>query len=127
MTVILSEGRVICLGRRARTIRRTPRRSEATMQHQGVLTKFLALGLIAALASLFTRSSPAADDPAKALQVQFEAAKTSLAAGDLASAESHYIDTIALGLRQLAQLALSMGQIDEAASYLDSALNLKPG
>src|SRR5215472_2674055 len=30
--------------------------------------------------------SPASDDPAKTLQAQFEAAKTSLSAGDLASA-----------------------------------------
>src|SRR5262249_6414991 len=53
-------------------------------------------------------------------------AKTSLSAGDLASAENHYKDTITLGLRQLAQLALSLGQTDQAASYLDSALALKP-
>jgi tetratricopeptide (TPR) repeat protein len=90
------------------------------------------LTVVAALAALLCASrafgaSQAADDPAKALQVEFQAAKASLAAGDLASAENHYIDTVALGLRQLAQLSLSLGQNDQAAAYLDSALRLKPG
>src|SRR5215471_15828779 len=66
------------------------------------------LALVIALATLFPPTTRADDDPAKALQTQFEAAKASLAAGDLASAESHYVDTIALGLRQLAQLSLSL-------------------
>src|SRR5262249_1013337 len=57
---------------------------------------------------------------------EFQAAKASLAAGDLASAENHYRDTVALGLRQLAQLSLSLGQTDQAAVHLDSALKLKP-
>lgn len=82
----------------------------------------LLLTLVAGCASL----SRAADDPAKALQTQFEAAKASLAGGDLGSAEKHYVDTIALGLHQLAQLSLSLGQIDQAAADLDSALRIKP-
>jgi tetratricopeptide (TPR) repeat protein len=69
----------------------------------------------------------APDDPAKALQMEFQAAKTSLEAGALASAENHYIGTVALGLRQLAHLSLSLGEADQAAAYLDSALKLKPG
>src|SRR5256714_7911524 len=81
---------------------------------------------IAALAALFPLPIQAADDPAKALQSTFQAAKNSLAAGDLAAAENHYIETIALGLRQMAQLSLSLGQTDQAAAYLDSALKLKP-
>lgn len=83
------------------------------------------VAVIAALAA-FPRASGAAEDPAKALQSEFQAAKSSVAAGDLAAAENHYIDTVALGLRQLAHLSLSLGETDQAASYLDSALRLKP-
>ena len=78
----------------------------------------LSLGLLLPLAT--------ADDPATALQAKFQAAKSSLASGDLGSAENHYIETIALGMRQLAQLSLSLGQTDQAAAYLDSALKLEP-
>jgi tetratricopeptide (TPR) repeat protein len=80
---------------------------------------------LAAMALLSLPSIRAAENPAKALQRQFEAAKASLAAGDLASTESHYIDTVALGLRQVAQLCVSEGKMDQAAAYLDSALKLK--
>jgi tetratricopeptide (TPR) repeat protein len=80
----------------------------------------------AALAVSFPCVSRAAEDPAKALQAVFQAAKASLAAGDLHAAENHYLDTVALGLRQLAQLSLSEGQTDQAGGYLDAALNLKP-
>src|SRR5215831_7934211 len=86
----------------------------------------LNLAVVAVLAASFPGVSRAADDPAKALQVEFQAAKDSLAAGDLGSAENHYRHTVALGLRQLAQLSLSLGQTDQAAIYLDSALKLKP-
>jgi len=85
------------------------------------------LTVIAALAASFLPASRAADNPAKALEAEFQAAKASLAAGDLASAENHYIDAGVLGLRQLAQLSLSLGQSDQAAGYIDSALRLKPG
>ncbi len=83
------------------------------------------LMVVAALSS-FIPIARAADNPAKELQAQFEAAKASLAAGDITSAESHYIDAIVLGLRQLAEISLSLGQTDQAATYLDSALRLKP-
>src|ERR1700716_732141 len=83
--------------------------------------------VVAALAASFLPSSRAANDPAQALQAEFEAAKASLAAGDLVSAENHYIDTISLGLRQMAQLSLSAGQTDQAAAYLDNALQVSPG
>jgi tetratricopeptide (TPR) repeat protein len=79
-----------------------------------------------ALAASFPRLSRAADDPAKALQGEFQAAKASLAAGDLGSAENHYRETIALALRQVAQLSLSLGQTEPAAGYLNTALKLKP-
>ncbi len=89
-----------------------------------VLSSFM---VAAALAASFLPASRAADDPAKALQAEFEAAKAYLAAGNLAVAENHYIDAVALGLRQLAQLSLSVEQTDQAAAYLDYALKLKPG
>lgn len=143
MSVILSEGRAIPLCGRERASRRTPRVSGITIQIHGLLTKLLVLRFVPVpgdlkcialiLASVVTIAGPlpllsqtATDDPAKALQSQFESAKNALAAGDLASAETHYIDTIALGLRQLAQLSLVNGQADEAAADLDSALRLKP-
>jgi tetratricopeptide (TPR) repeat protein len=84
------------------------------------------LAVAAAFAVLFLPSSRAADNPAKALQAEFEAAKASLAANDLASAENHYVEAITLGLRQLAQISLSLEETGQAASYLDSALRLKP-
>ncbi len=84
------------------------------------------LTVVAALAASFLPASRAADNPAEALQAQFRAAKASLAAGDLAAAENHYLDTITLGLRQLAHLSLSAEQTDQAAAYLDYALKLKP-
>src|SRR5215510_10071796 len=79
-----------------------------------------------ALAASLSGSSRADDDFAKVLQTEFEAVKASLSAGDLASAEKHYIGAISLGLRQTAQLSLSLGHADEAAADLDSALKLKP-
>jgi tetratricopeptide (TPR) repeat protein len=81
----------------------------------------------AALMAYCPPANSAANDPAKALQTEFEAAKASLSQGDLTSAESHYTNTITLGLRQLAQLSLAGGNPDQAASYLDSAMKLKPG
>ena len=44
----------------------------------------------------------------------------------MASAEGHYVDAINLGLGQMAQLSLSAGQVDQASTYLDNALKLKP-
>jgi tetratricopeptide (TPR) repeat protein len=82
--------------------------------------------LPAALAASFLPAGRAADNPAKTLQAEFEAAKASLSAGDLAAAQNHYIATVVLGLRQLAQLALSLDETDQAAAYLDYALKLKP-
>ncbi len=83
--------------------------------------------VVAALAAPLFPASRAADNPAKTLQSEYEAAKASLSAGDLASAENHYIASATLGLRQLAQLSLSAGQTDQAAAYLDYVLKLKPG
>ena len=79
-----------------------------------------------ALLTLCLSGSGAADNPAKVLQAEFEAAKASLSAGNLADAEHHYIYAITLGLRQVAQLSLALGRTEQAAAYLDSALKLKP-
>jgi tetratricopeptide (TPR) repeat protein len=87
----------------------------------------LRVAVVAALGAFSLPISQAEDDPAKALQSNFEAAKASLAAGDIVSAETHYIDAITLGLRQVAQLSILAGQIDQAAAHLDNALRLKPG
>jgi len=84
------------------------------------------LTMTAVLMSSLPGGGVAADDPAKALQSEFQAAKASLEAGDLVSAENHYIDTINLGLRQAAHISLSLAETDQAATYLDSALELKP-
>jgi tetratricopeptide (TPR) repeat protein len=92
----------------------------------GLLQRVWVRLVVSLTLAVFPQVCHAGDDPPKALQAQFEAAKASVAAGDLASAESHYIDTVALGLRQLAHLSLSQGQIDQAAGYLDTALKLKP-
>jgi tetratricopeptide (TPR) repeat protein len=87
----------------------------------------VSLTMFAALVAFCPCAIRASDDPAKALQAEFQAAKGSLAQSDLTSAEGHYIETIAMGLRQLAQLSLSQGKTEQAAAYLDSALKLKPG
>lgn len=82
---------------------------------------------MAALVACFSPTNCAATDPANTPQMEFEAAKASLRKGDLTSAESHYTNTITLALRQLAQLSLAAGNPDQATSYLDSAMKLKPG
>jgi len=85
-----------------------------------------ALAIMATVAVSLAAPAQTADDPSKALRSEFEAAKASVGAGQLASAQSHYIDAIVLGLRQIAQLSLSAGQVDQAAVDLNSALSLKP-
>jgi tetratricopeptide (TPR) repeat protein len=88
------------------------------------------LGCVVACLVAIVWSSPpsiqAEGNSAQELQALFEAAKAAVSAGDVASAETHYIDAIELGLRQATQLSLSEGKVDEAAAYLDSALKLKP-
>ena len=67
-----------------------------------------------------------ADEPATALKHAFEAAKSSLASGDISEAERRYDEAVALGLRQLANLSLSESRFDEATRELDEALNFAP-
>ena len=68
----------------------------------------------------------ASDNPGEILKRQFDAAKASLSANDLVQAESQYHETIALGLRQLANLSISEGQFDLAIGYLTDAQKLQP-
>lgn len=77
------------------------------------------------LFSAVARATPA-DNPGEALQRQFASAKSALAAGNLARAQDDYQLTIALGLRQLANLSLSEQQFDQATALLDAAVTLSP-
>ncbi len=67
-----------------------------------------------------------ADDPAVLLKRNFESAKSALASGDLPEAERHYDQTIALGLRQVANISVSESRFDEATRELDQALKFAP-
>lgn len=84
------------------------------------LTATLALTLLLAL------PSRAAESSGELLKSQFDAAKAALAAHDLAGAERQYRVTIALGLRQLANLSISEEKYDLAIGYLNDALKLQP-
>jgi tetratricopeptide (TPR) repeat protein len=69
---------------------------------------------------------PTEDNPGQALKQQFDAAKASLAANDIAKADLAYRQTVALGLRQLGNLALSQGQYEQASTYLEEAVKQSP-
>jgi tetratricopeptide (TPR) repeat protein len=92
----------------------------------GATTRRLVFLGAAAIALYVVSVTRAADSPAGALKQQFEAAKASVDAGDLAQAETYYRRTLALGLRQLGNLALSEGKYDLATSNLDEAVKLAP-
>ena len=68
----------------------------------------------------------AADEPGAVLKRAFDSAKSALASGDLAQAERRYHETIALGLRQVADLSVSESRFDEATRELDEALKFAP-
>jgi tetratricopeptide (TPR) repeat protein len=78
------------------------------------------------LSALSISTSRSADDPATLLKRSFDSAKSFLATGDLPEAESHYNQTIALGLRQLANLSVFESRFDEATHELDEALKFSP-
>src|SRR5260370_9568073 len=82
----------------------------------------IALLTLLVLALMVSSGSRASENPAEALKQQFDAAKSSLAANDLVQAESQYRLTVALGLRQLANLSISEGQFEFATHYLEEAL-----
>jgi tetratricopeptide (TPR) repeat protein len=74
-----------------------------------------------------TSNTRAADNPGELLKSNFDSAKAALAAGDRSEAEQHYRQTIALGLRQIANLSLSESKVQEAMHVLDEALGFAPG
>ena len=82
--------------------------------------------LLFVFSALFTTTTRSADDPAVLLKRSFESAKSALAASNLPEAERHYNETIALGLRQIANLSVSESRFDEATRELDEALKLTP-
>jgi tetratricopeptide (TPR) repeat protein len=82
--------------------------------------------LLFVFSALFAVTTRPADDPATLLKHNFESAKSALAAGDLPEAERRYDQTIALGLRQLANLSVSESRFPEATRELDEALKFAP-
>ena len=85
-----------------------------------------AIAVVIALTVFFAPVTWATDNPGEALSRQFEAAKASLATGNLDQAESGYRQTIALGLRQLGNLSISEEQFEQATRLLDEAVKLTP-
>src|SRR6266480_3136524 len=65
------------------------------------------VALLSIFWALFAIAIPPADDPGTHLKGRFESAKSALATGDFHEAERQYGQTIALGLRQLANLSVS--------------------
>ena len=84
------------------------------------------VALLFAVSAFVAAAIHAADDPGTLLKRNFESAKSALAAGDLAGAERHYNQTIALGLRQLGNLSVNEARFDEATRELDEALKFAP-
>ena len=82
--------------------------------------------LVVSAALLASVVLAAADEPGPALKRAFDSAKSALASGDLSEAEHHYDTTIALGLRQLANLSVSETRFEEATRELDEALKFAP-
>src|ERR1700720_4489217 len=76
------------------------------------------------LAAFLSPAARASDDPGEALRRQFDAAKSSLATGDLLKAEGSYRQTIALGLRQLANLSILEDRFDLATRLREEAMRL---
>ena len=79
-----------------------------------------------ALISCLGQSSRASESPGELLKSKFDAAKAALAANDLAGAESQFRQTIALGLRQIANLSISEEKYDLAIGHLKEAQKLQP-
>jgi tetratricopeptide (TPR) repeat protein len=74
----------------------------------------------------FVGAAKADNTPPQILKRQFEAAKAFLAANDVPQADLAYRQTIAVGLRQLGNLALSEAQYEAATGYLDEAVKQHP-
>jgi tetratricopeptide (TPR) repeat protein len=79
-----------------------------------------------ALTLALPQAAFATQNPGEVLSKQFQAAKSSLASGDLAQAEADYRATLALGLRQLGNLAISEDRYAQATQLLDAAVKIAP-
>jgi tetratricopeptide (TPR) repeat protein len=66
------------------------------------------------------------EEPSALLKRTFEAAKAALAGGDQDEAVRQFHKTIAIGLRQVANLAVSESRFEEAQRELDEALRFAP-
>jgi tetratricopeptide (TPR) repeat protein len=84
------------------------------------------MAFVIAITLWLAQPSWASESPGELLKRQFEAAKASLAASNLSHAENQFDETIALGLRQLANLSISEGQFDLAIGYITDAQKLQP-
>jgi tetratricopeptide (TPR) repeat protein len=93
--------------------------------HQSSYAPFVLLAFL--LFVPVTSLGRATENPGEILKRQFDAAKTSLAANDIVQADLSYRQTIAIGLRQLGNLALSQGRYEQATTYLDEAVKQAPG
>src|SRR5438445_12761358 len=88
--------------------------------------KRLAIAFVIAFTLWFGQPSGASESPGELLKRQFDAAKASLAENNLSRAESQYDETIALGLRGLANLTISEGKMDLPIEYIIDADKLHP-
>src|SRR5260370_22616802 len=79
-----------------------------------------------ALALCLVPAGLAAQNPGEALRQQFQAAKAALESSNLTRAEAEYRATLALGLRQLGNLALSEDRCAHASQLLNDAVNVAP-
>ncbi len=106
--------------------------SDSSLAHKNYSCQLLRLRcrskavLLFVFSALFAVTIRPADDPATLLKRSFESAKSALAASDLIEAERHCNRTIALGLRQVANLSVSESRFDEATRELDEALKFAP-
>src|SRR5258708_10585154 len=96
-------------------------------QHARFLGRCSKATILFIFSVLLVLPAGSADDPGTLLKHNFESAKSALAAGNEIEAERHYNRTVALGLRQLANLSISESRFDEATGELDQALKSAPG
>jgi tetratricopeptide (TPR) repeat protein len=95
-------------------------------QNRFLCARLFLAGLLFTLTMQSAFASSPVDDPGQALKRQFESAKADLVAGNLAGADTKYRLTIALALRQLANLFVSEQQFAAAGALLDEAVKLSP-
>lgn len=90
------------------------------------LGRFSRAAILLVLSVLLAWPAHSTGDPATLLKRYFASAKSALAAENIPEAERHYDQTIALGLRQLANLSVSESRFEEATRELEEALKFAP-